>query len=71
MLEESAYQTGLKRQILLDQAEALFLEEMPVIPICHWNLSFLKKDHLINIEFSPLGGIFFERLKISEIKDPT
>jgi oligopeptide transport system substrate-binding protein len=71
MLEESVYHTGSKRQLLLDQAEALFLEEMPVIPICHWNLSFLKKDHLSNIEFSPVGGIFFERLKISEIKDPS
>ena len=71
LLEESTYYTGDHRQRLLDRAEEILLDEFPVIPLYHWNLCFCKKDHLTNIELSPVGGIFFERLMIKEITDKT
>jgi oligopeptide transport system substrate-binding protein len=48
----------------LEQAERLFLEEMPLTPIYHWSQSYMTQPHVKNITFSPLGGALYERLSI-------
>jgi len=66
LLDESAYQGGLKRMATLEKAEKLFINEMPIAPIYHWNLSFLAKPYLKDVGFSPIGDIYFERISIDQ-----
>ncbi len=67
LLQQSYLQEGIERLAILEQAEALLLEEIPIAPLFHLGLHYLKKPYLHNIQLSPSGGIFFERLEI----DPT
>jgi oligopeptide transport system substrate-binding protein len=62
LIELSALQSGEERIATLELAESLLLEELPLTPIAHLNLHYLKKPYLCNVELSPAGGIFFERL---------
>lgn len=62
LLENSFKQTGRERMLTLQKAESLFLEESPIAPLFHLSLSYLIKPYLQNIELSPVGGIFFERI---------
>lgn len=62
LLTSSYFAEGRKRLEILDQAEQILLEEVPVSPLAHTHLLYAKKQYLQNIELSPAGGIFFERL---------
>ncbi|MBM3207308.1 MAG: peptide ABC transporter substrate-binding protein [Chlamydiae bacterium] len=63
-MNQSTSQNDTKRFQTLEQAELILAEDLPLLPIYHWNLSFLHKKRVTNIEFSPVGGIFFERINI-------
>jgi oligopeptide transport system substrate-binding protein len=65
LLERSALEiTPEERSKLLLRAESLFVDHMPVSPIFHWNSAALVKPHLQDVAFSPMGGLFIERLSI-------
>jgi len=61
LIEQSFYKEGEERNHLLDQAEAIIANEMPIIPLYHYHLIYIKNPHLQNIMISPLGDIQFHK----------
>jgi oligopeptide transport system substrate-binding protein len=55
LLDQSLAQAPEKRASLFQQAEALLMEEMPIIPLFYLNLLYLKKENLQNVVLSPKG----------------
>lgn len=53
-----------ERFALLDLAEAIFLEEMPLAPIFHWNSAYIAKPYVKSIGVAPIGNGFFDRVYI-------
>lgn len=49
-----------KRKKLLYEAEALLMDEMPVIPIYNLSISFIKKNNLKDVSLSQLNYIDFK-----------
>ncbi len=64
LLEASFYETGDKRAEILERAEGIFLNEMPICPIYHWGMSYLVQPHLNNVGISPIGDLVFEKLTL-------
>ena len=54
----------LFRSALLEQAEAIFIEEMPVAPIFHWNAAYITKPWVKFYGSAPIGNGFFDRVWI-------
>ncbi len=48
-----------RREELLQMAEQILIDEMPIIPLYHSSLSYLQKDTLHGVALSPLGQIDF------------
>ncbi|CCB88948.1 peptide ABC transporter substrate-binding protein [Simkania negevensis] len=48
-----------KRARILEQAEQLIAEEMPIAPLYHYNALYLKNPNLKNAQISPLGHVDF------------
>ncbi len=59
MLTYSHNMEGEKRAALLQEAEALLMEEMPIIPIYHYHMTYVKNPHLKNLKITPTGVILF------------
>jgi oligopeptide transport system substrate-binding protein len=66
LLDLSSSLNGEQRLDMLEKAEEIFLRDFPVAPLYHWSLCYLNRPYLKNIQFSPVGGIFFERLSIDK-----
>lgn len=49
-----------KRNALLEEAEAMLIKEMPIIPLFHNAYNYLKNDQLEQVYFSPLGYLDFK-----------
>ena len=64
LLEASCYVNGTKRAEILEQAEALFLSEMPICPIYHWEMAYMFQPHLYGIGLTSVCDIVFENLAI-------
>jgi oligopeptide transport system substrate-binding protein len=64
LLERSYSESGDQRYNTLYEAESLLLEEAVIAPLFHLNLCYLSKPYIGNVEFSPVGGMFLERLSI-------
>jgi oligopeptide transport system substrate-binding protein len=56
------------RFALLEQAEELFLDEMPIAPIFHWSSAYLVQPYIKNLIFSPIGTLDFSKIKKEEHK---
>jgi oligopeptide transport system substrate-binding protein len=66
LLEQSFFIFNpLERENMMCRAEELFFKDMPAVPLLHRNSCFLINPRINNVCFSPLGGIFLERLSIS------
>lgn len=60
LLNQSALCKDLKeRQGILREAESLLMEQMPIIPVFHYALNYLKSDLLKEVSLSSLGRIDF------------
>ncbi len=64
LLNQSFYQVGDERLSTLQQAEEIFLNEMPVAPIYHWDVAFMVNPHLKGVKLTPIGDIVFEDLNL-------
>lgn len=64
LIEESFYHNGAKRSEILEKAEEIFLNEMPICPIYHWEMVFVIKPHLNDVAMTAIGDIVFEKLNI-------
>lgn len=59
-LIKCSYQKESKeRALLLHQAESLIIEELPILPLYHFNLTYLQNEQLENVQISPLGLVDF------------
>jgi oligopeptide transport system substrate-binding protein len=54
------------RERLIEQAEELIADALPIFPIYHWSNPSLCSSRLKNIHTTPSGGVLFERCWISE-----
>lgn len=68
LLEASFYENGTKRMETLEKAEAIFLSEMPICPIYHWESPYIVQPHLGNVGMTPIGDLIFDRLCIGNRK---
>lgn len=67
LLEKSALaKTPEERIKTLEIAEALLLEEMPVVPLYHWKTGFMIKDHLKYQDFPESGFLELTRISPNE-----
>ncbi len=53
---------------LMEQAEALLLDDMPLTPIYHWSTTFIRKPYIENVYFSPLGAVHLPSVTIHKKK---
>jgi len=53
----------VERKQLLHEAEAVLMDEMPVIPVFHYALNYLQQDNVEGVVLSPLGQIDFRWAK--------
>jgi len=69
LLEQSAeVHTSDERFEILEKAEELFLDEMPIVPIFHWNFAYMAQPYIKNLTFSPIGTIDFSKIMKEERK---
>ena len=53
---------------LLEKAEEIFLNEMPVAPVYHWDMAYMMSDDLDNVKLTSIGDIVFESLSMMKKK---
>jgi oligopeptide transport system substrate-binding protein len=66
LIEQSFYETGEQRVATLESAEQIFADEMPIAPIYHWEMAYMKQPHLEDIGLTPIGDVVFEKLSFKE-----
>lgn len=67
LLNQSAFSKNMKeRNEILREAEAVLMEQMPIIPVFHFALNYLKCPRLEEVVLSPLGKIDFRWAHFSE-----
>ena len=66
LLDQSAYETGDKRLATLEQAEEIFLDEMPIAPIYHWEFSYMVQPYLNDVGLSPIGDVYFHDIDVAK-----
>lgn len=61
LLQEASLQMDRSQRFqLMEKAEQLLAEEMPLAPIYHWSNPSISNPNLKNIQTTPNGGILFE-----------
>ncbi|MES2273303.1 MAG: peptide ABC transporter substrate-binding protein [Chlamydiota bacterium] len=53
-----------KRLEILEAAEALLADQMPIAPLYHWNNPSIHSPRIEEIATTPTGGILFERFRL-------
>lgn len=66
LLDASALETNPdKRFAILEEAEKLLVQEMPIAPIFHWNFSLLIQPQVKGFAMDPLGNIRFDKISLN------
>jgi oligopeptide transport system substrate-binding protein len=55
----TAESSAERREEIVDQMEAIFMSEMPVIPLFHYSRPYLVSERLSGLQVTPLGSFFF------------
>lgn len=66
LIHDSFFHENGKRQAILEEAEQLLIDEMPIIPIYHFHSVYLKNPHLKGLAISPMGDIRFHRAYLDQ-----
>lgn len=61
LLKDSFYKENGERITLLEEAEQMLKDEMPIIPLYHFHLVYLKNPCLKGLAISPMGDIQFHK----------
>jgi len=61
LLEDSFYKEAGKRAELLEEAEQMLMDEMPIIPIYHYHAVYVKNPRLSGLAISPMGDVQFHK----------
>lgn len=61
LIASSCHKEKKERDALLEQAEEIISDEMPIIPLLHFHIVYSKNPQLKNIAISPLGDMQFHR----------
>lgn len=69
LLNQSELCKDEERTGILREAEKVFMEQMPIIPVFHFALNYLKHPDLEEVVLSPLGKIDFRWAHFSEEDD--
>ncbi|NGX59081.1 MAG: Oligopeptide-binding protein OppA [Chlamydiae bacterium] len=62
--KSSDVSTDKERFALLEEAEAIFLDQMPLAPIYHWNSAYITQPYIKSFGSAPIGNGFFDRVFI-------
>ncbi len=66
LLDASALEPDLdKRLAILEQAERLLMDEMPIAPLFHWNFPLLIQPRVTGFSLDPLGSISLDNVSLS------
>jgi len=57
-----------QRKRLMKEAEAILMDEMPIIPIFHYVFNYMQNKKLENVVLSPIGQIDFRWAEMREIR---
>jgi oligopeptide transport system substrate-binding protein len=68
LIDESFYENGAKRAEILEKAEGIFMSEMPICPIYHWEMAYLVQPHLNDVGLTPIGDLVFEKLNRNQVR---
>ncbi len=60
LLDSSELAYGEERNKILQKCESILMEEMPIIPIYHQHMRYIKQDHLKEVAISSLGNLDFK-----------
>jgi oligopeptide transport system substrate-binding protein len=67
-LDASALESDVdKRFDILEQAEAVLMDEMPIAPLFHWNFPLLIQPRVSGFTLNPLGVVSLDNVSISDI----
>jgi len=55
-----------RRQELVELAEGILLEEMPIAPICYYHFAYVQQPYVKNLSISPVGVMQFDRVRLLE-----
>lgn len=69
LLDESAILSGVERANVLEQAEALIMEEMPLATLFHGSSIRMTKPNIQGIYNSSIGSVHIHKISFKKEKD--
>ncbi len=60
LLDASEVATGGERKKILQKCESILMQEMPIIPIYHQHMRYVKQENLKGVSISSLGNLDFK-----------